>query len=134
MHIVDSEQRSRFVQRLESVRGRPEFSPEIKSHLLERLTAAEGLEKYRVPSIPGTKRFGLGGGESLVPLLDEIIQRSGSYGARKSSSAWHTAARLNVLVNTFGKNPRDLFDEFEGKKVEGLSSGDVKYHQVSLPT
>ncbi|MBU1806493.1 MAG: 2-oxoglutarate dehydrogenase E1 component [Gammaproteobacteria bacterium] len=129
MHIVDSEQRSWFVQRLESVRGRPDFSPEIKSHLLERLTAAEGLEKYLGTKYPGTKRFGLEGGESLIPLLDEIIQRSGSYGTKEIVIGMAHRGRLNVLVNTFGKNPRDLFDEFEGKKVEGLSSGDVKYHQ-----
>ncbi|HBB24539.1 MAG TPA: 2-oxoglutarate dehydrogenase E1 component, partial [Pseudomonas sp.] len=76
-----------------------------------------------------TKRFGLEGGESLIPLLDEIIQRSGSYGTKEIVIGMAHRGRLNVLVNTFGKNPRDLFDEFEGKKVEGLSSGDVKYHQ-----
>ncbi|MDT4786461.1 2-oxoglutarate dehydrogenase E1 component [compost metagenome] len=128
-HIVDSEQRKWFQQRLESVRGRPAFSPEVQSHLLERLTAAEGLEKYLGTKYPGTKRFGLEGGESLIPLLDEIIQRSGSYGLKEIVIGMAHRGRLNVLVNTFGKNPRDLFDEFEGKKAEGLSSGDVKYHQ-----
>ncbi len=128
-HIVDSEQRSWFQQRLESVRGRPDFSPEVRSHLLERLTAAEGLEKYLGTKYPGTKRFGLEGGESLIPLMDEIIQRCGSYGTKEVVIGMAHRGRLNVLVNTFGKNPRDLFDEFEGKKVEGLSSGDVKYHQ-----
>ncbi|UQY34835.1 2-oxoglutarate dehydrogenase E1 component [Pseudomonas fulva] len=128
-HIVDSDQRSWFQQRLESVRGRPQVSAEVQSHLLERLTAAEGLEKYLGTKYPGTKRFGLEGGESLIPLLDEIIQRSGSYGTKEIVIGMAHRGRLNVLVNTFGKNPRDLFDEFEGKKVEGLSSGDVKYHQ-----
>ncbi|HSC85173.1 MAG TPA: 2-oxoglutarate dehydrogenase E1 component [Pseudomonas sp.] len=128
-HIVDSEQRKWFQQRLESVRGRPAFSSEVQGHLLERLTAAEGLEKYLGTKYPGTKRFGLEGGESLIPLLDEIIQRSGSYGTEEIVIGMAHRGRLNVLVNTFGKNPRDLFDEFEGKKVEGLSSGDVKYHQ-----
>ncbi|SDG26254.1 2-oxoglutarate dehydrogenase E1 component [Pseudomonas benzenivorans] len=128
-HIVDSEQRSWFQQRLESVRGRPQFSADVQSHLLERLTAAEGLEKYLGTKYPGTKRFGLEGGESLIPLLDEVIQRSGSYGVKEIVIGMAHRGRLNVLVNTFGKNPRDLFDEFEGKKVEGLSSGDVKYHQ-----
>lgn len=128
-HIVDSEQRKWFQQRLESVRGRPVYSADVQSHLLERLTAAEGLEKYLGTKYPGTKRFGLEGGESLIPLLDEVIQRSGSYGTKEVVIGMAHRGRLNVLVNTFGKNPRDLFDEFEGKKVEGLSSGDVKYHQ-----
>lgn len=128
-HIVDSEQRRWFQQRLESVRSRPTFSPEAKEHLLERLTAAEGLEKYLGTKYPGTKRFGLEGGESLIPLVDEIIQRSGSYGAKEIMIGMAHRGRLNVLVNTYGKNPRDLFDEFDGKRVEGLSSGDVKYHQ-----
>ena len=128
-HIVDAEQRNWFAQRLESVRGRPEFSVEAKSHLLERLTAAEGLEKYLGTKFPGTKRFGLEGGESMVPMVDEIIQRSGSYGAKEIVIGMAHRGRLNLLVNALGKNPRDLFDEFEGKRVEGLSSGDVKYHQ-----
>ena len=128
-HIVDSEQRHWFEQRLESVRGRPTYSAEIKSHLLERVTAAEGLEKYLGTKYPGTKRFGLEGGESLIPLLDELIQRSGNYGTKEIVIGMAHRGRLNVLVNTFGKNPRDLFDEFEGKKKIELGSGDVKYHQ-----
>jgi 2-oxoglutarate dehydrogenase E1 component len=128
-HIVDSEQRNWFMQRLESVRGRPAFSPENQSHLLERVTAAEGLEKYLGTKYPGTKRFGLEGGESLIPMLDELIQRSGSYGTKEIVIGMAHRGRLNVLVNTFGKNPRELFDEFEGKKKVELGSGDVKYHQ-----
>jgi 2-oxoglutarate dehydrogenase E1 component len=128
-HITDSEQRSWFQQRLESVRGRPVFSAEIKSHVLERVTAAEGLEKYLGTKYPGTKRFGLEGGESLIPMLDEMIQRCGSYGTKEVVIGMAHRGRLNVLVNTFGKNPRELFDEFEGKKKVELGSGDVKYHQ-----
>ncbi len=128
-HIVDSEQRNWFAQRLESVRGRPVFSSEVRAHLLERLTAAEGLEKYLGTKYPGTKRFGLEGGESLIPMMDEIIQRSGSYGTLEVVIGMAHRGRLNVLVNTFGKNPRDLFDEFEGKNKIELGSGDVKYHQ-----
>ncbi|CAM3139916.1 2-oxoglutarate dehydrogenase E1 component [Pseudomonas floridensis] len=128
-HIVDSEQRNWFMQRLESVRGRPVFSADIQSHLLERVTAAEGLEKYLGTKYPGTKRFGLEGGESLIPMLDELIQRSGSYGTKEVVIGMAHRGRLNVLVNTFGKNPRELFDEFEGKKKVELGSGDVKYHQ-----
>ncbi len=128
-HIVDSEQRRWFQKRLESVRSRPGFSHEVRTHILERLTAGEGLERYLGTKYPGTKRFGLEGGESLIPLMDEIIQRSGSYGAKEVVVGMAHRGRLNVLVNTYGKNPRDLFDEFDGKRVEGLSSGDVKYHQ-----
>ena len=128
-HIVDSEQRSWFQQRLESVRGRPDYSAEAQVHLLERVTAAEGLEKYLGTKYPGTKRFGLEGGESLIPMLDEMIQRSGSYGVKEVVIGMAHRGRLNVLVNTFGKNPRELFDEFEGKKKNELGSGDVKYHQ-----
>ena len=129
MHIVDSDQRRWFQQRLESVRGKPQQSAESKRHLLERLTAAEGLEKYLGTKYPGTKRFGVEGGESLIPMLDEIIQRSGSYGVNEVVLGMAHRGRLNVLVNTLGKNPRDLFDEFEGKKIIDLGSGDVKYHQ-----
>jgi len=111
------------------VRSRPSFSPEVRTHLLERLTAGEGLERYLGTKYPGTKRFGLEGGESLIPLMDEIIQRSGAYGAKEIVVGMAHRGRLNVLVNTYGKNPRDLFDEFDGKRVEGLTSGDVKYHQ-----
>ena len=128
-HIVDSEQRKWFAQRLESVRGRPLYSADVRGHLLERLTAAEGLEKYLGTKYPGTKRFGLEGGESLIPLLDELIQRSGNYGTKEIVIGMAHRGRLNVLVNTFGKNPRELFDEFEGKKKIELGSGDVKYHQ-----
>lgn len=128
-HITDSEQRHWFQHRLEGVRGRPVLSADVRSHLLERVTAAEGLEKYLGTKYPGTKRFGLEGGESLIPMLDELIQRSGSYGTKEIVIGMAHRGRLNVLVNTFGKNPRELFDEFEGKKKVELGSGDVKYHQ-----
>ncbi|AYG07151.1 2-oxoglutarate dehydrogenase E1 component [Pseudomonas fluorescens] len=128
-HITDSEQRHWFQHRLEGVRGRPVLSADVRSHLLERVTAAEGLEKYLGTKYPGTKRFGLEGGESLIPMLDEMIQRSGSYGTKEIVIGMAHRGRLNVLVNTFGKNPRELFDEFEGKKKVELGSGDVKYHQ-----
>ena len=129
MHIVDSTQRRWFQQRIESVRGKPQLGADTKRHLLERLTAAEGLEKYLGTKYPGTKRFGVEGGESLIPMLDEIIQRSGSYGTQEVVLGMAHRGRLNVLVNTLGKNPRELFDEFEGKKKVDMGSGDVKYHQ-----
>lgn len=129
MHIVDTNVKRWFQQRMESVRSHPEYSHETLKHLLERLIAAEGLEKYLGSRYPGTKRFGLEGGESLIPLVDELIQRSGSYGAKEIVIGMAHRGRLNVLVNTLGKNPKELFDEFEGKKLQVGGSGDVKYHQ-----
>ena len=129
MHIANTEERRWFQSRMESVRGRPELGVETKLHILERLTAAEGLEKYLGTKYPGTKRFGLEGGESLIPMLDEIIQRSGSYGCKEIVIGMAHRGRLNVLVNILGKSPGELFDEFEGKKLAEKGSGDVKYHQ-----
>ena len=128
MHIVNLEEKQWIQQRIESNDGYPEFPNEVKRHLLERLTAAEGLEKHLDSKYPGTKRFGLEGGESLIPALDELIQRSGKYGAKEIVLGMAHRGRLNVLVNILGKNPADLFDEFEGK-AKYQSSGDVKYHQ-----
>ncbi|WLQ15091.1 2-oxoglutarate dehydrogenase E1 component [Hahella aquimaris] len=129
MHIVNTEEKRWVQQRLESVRSHPVYEKERRYHLLERLSAAEGLEKYLSSRYPGTKRFGLEGGESLIPLLDELIQRAGSYGAKEIVIGMAHRGRLNVLVNTLGKNPKALFDEFEGKRLLDEGSGDVKYHQ-----
>jgi len=128
MHIVDTEERLWLQNRLEAVMGKPEFPTEVKTHLLERLTAAEGLEKYLQSRYPGTKRFGLEGGESLVPCVDELIQRAGSHGAKEVVIGMAHRGRLNLLVNTLGKSPQDLFDEFDGKATFD-NHGDVKYHQ-----
>jgi 2-oxoglutarate dehydrogenase E1 component len=129
MHIVDTRKKRWFQQRMEPVRSRPNFEVPTRKHLLERLTAADGLEKYLGSRYPGVKRFGLEGAESLIPCLDELIQRAGSYGAKEIVLGMAHRGRLNVLVNTLGKNPKELFDEFEGKKLADSGSGDVKYHQ-----
>ncbi|MGI9251101.1 MAG: 2-oxoglutarate dehydrogenase E1 component [Pseudohongiellaceae bacterium] len=128
MHIVNLEEKQWIQQRIESNEGVPAFSETVKKHLLERLTAAEGLEKHLDGKYPGTKRFGLEGGESLIPALDELVQRAGGYGVKEIVLGMAHRGRLNVLVNILGKNPASLFDEFEGK-MEYTSSGDVKYHQ-----
>jgi 2-oxoglutarate dehydrogenase E1 component len=128
MHIVNLEEKQWIQQRIEGNDGFPAFENDVKRHLLERLIAAEGLEKHLDSKYPGTKRFGLEGGESLIPALDELVQRSGNYGAKEIVLGMAHRGRLNVLVNILGKNPADLFDEFEGKVVYE-SSGDVKYHQ-----
>ncbi|SFR43310.1 2-oxoglutarate dehydrogenase E1 component [Marinobacter daqiaonensis] len=129
MHVVDTRIKRWFQQRMEPVRSKPAYEAKTRKHLLERLTAAEGLEKYLGSRYPGVKRFGLEGGESLIPCLDELIQRAGSCGAKEIVLGMAHRGRLNVLVNTLGKNPKDLFDEFEGKKLQDSGSGDVKYHQ-----
>jgi 2-oxoglutarate dehydrogenase E1 component len=128
MHIVASEERHWIMQRMESVRSAPDFSDDIRKTLLRRMIKAEGLEKSLGSKYPGTKRFGLEGGESLIPMLYEMIQRSGGYGAKEIVIGMAHRGRLNVLINVFGKKPSTLFDEFEGKVVHD-SSGDVKYHQ-----
>jgi 2-oxoglutarate dehydrogenase E1 component len=128
MHIVDTEERLWLQNRLEGVRGKPNYPADVKIQLLERLTAAEGLEKYLQSRYPGTKRFGLEGGESLVPCVDELIQRAGSHGAKEVVIGLAHRGRLNLLVNTLGKSPQDLFDEFDGKTTFD-HHGDVKYHQ-----
>lgn len=128
MHIVDLAQKQWLQKRIEPKLGEPGFTAEVKRHLLERLSAAEGLEKHLDSKYPGTKRFGLEGGESLIPLSDELIQRAGSYGVKEIVIGMAHRGRLNMLVNILGKNPADLFSEFEGRATY-KSSGDVKYHQ-----
>jgi 2-oxoglutarate dehydrogenase E1 component len=129
MHIVDTEEKRWLQQRFESVRSAPTFSDDVRKHVLERLTAAEGLEAYLASKYPGTKRFGLEGGETFIPMMDELIQRSGSYGTKEVVIGMAHRGRLNLLVNILGKNPSELIDEFDGKKVIERGSGDVKYHQ-----
>ena len=128
MHIVATEERQWIQQRMESVRSRPGFGDDVLLHLHERLTAAEGLGKLLASKYPGVKRFGLEGGESLIPMMDAMIQRIGSYSAKEVVISMAHRGRLNVLVNVLGKNPAELFDEFEGR-AEYQGSADVKYHQ-----
>ncbi|TDG13793.1 2-oxoglutarate dehydrogenase E1 component [Seongchinamella unica] len=128
MHIVNTDERHWIMTRMESVRSAPDFGKEVQLTLLRRLIKAEGLEKSLGSKYPGTKRFGLEGGESLIPMLAEMIQRSGSYGVQEIVIGMAHRGRLNVLINILGKNPSELFDEFEGK-VAYDGSGDVKYHQ-----
>ncbi|MCD6008797.1 MULTISPECIES: 2-oxoglutarate dehydrogenase E1 component [Halomonadaceae] len=129
MHIVDTEEKRWLQQRFESVRSQPKFSDDVRMHVLERLTAAEGLENYLASKYPGTKRFGLEGGETFIPMMDEIIQRGGGYGTKEMVIGMAHRGRLNLLVNILGKSPSELIDEFDGKKVIEKGSGDVKYHQ-----
>lgn len=128
MHVTSFEETQWLRQRFESVRSRPAVTAADRIHVLQRLTAAEGLEKHLDSKFPGTKRFGLEGGESLIPMLDGLIDRAGEYGAKEIVMGMAHRGRLNVLVNIMGKNPAELFDEFAGKRLIN-TSGDVKYHQ-----
>ena len=129
MHIADTAEKRWLQNRLETPQAEPNLSVERKRWLLERLTAAEGIERYMHSKYVGQKRFSLEGGESLIPLLNEMIERAGNQGAREVVLAMAHRGRLNVLVNILGKKPADLFQEFEGVEDDSLAAGDVKYHQ-----
>jgi len=128
MHIVDTTERHWIMQRMEAVRAAPDYGKDVRLNLLNQLINAEGLEKSLASKYPGTKRFGLEGGESLIPMLSEMVQRCGSYRAKEIVMGMAHRGRLNVLINILGKNPSELFAEFEGT-AQYESSGDVKYHQ-----
>ncbi|MDR7268396.1 2-oxoglutarate dehydrogenase E1 component [Pelomonas saccharophila] len=129
MHGSDPAEKRWWQERLEKARGKPTFTAEEKKHILDRLTAAEGLERFLHTKYVGQKRFSLEGGESFIAAMDEVIQRGGERGVQEIVIGMAHRGRLNVLVNTLGKMPADLFAEFEHKAAEDLPAGDVKYHQ-----
>ncbi|HEW98961.1 MAG: 2-oxoglutarate dehydrogenase E1 component [Candidatus Parabeggiatoa sp. nov. 3] len=128
MHITDTEQKRWIQQRLEGTLAKPNFLSQTKRNILERLTAAQGLEEYLHRKYVGQKRFSLEGGESLIPLFDQLIQQAGGMGVQEIIIGMAHRGRLNVLVNVLGKRPIDIFSEFEGKTNIQKGSGDVKYH------
>ncbi|MBH2018290.1 MAG: 2-oxoglutarate dehydrogenase E1 component [Burkholderiales bacterium] len=129
MYATDQNQKRWWQQKLESIRSKPNLSREKKLHLLDRLTAAEGLERFLHTKYVGQKRFSLEGGESFIASMDELIQRGGEIGVQEIVIGMAHRGRLNVLVNSLGKVPADLFAEFDHTAPEDLPSGDVKYHQ-----
>ena len=130
MYIAEVEQRQWLYKRLEQAGGNYNLDADTKRRTLERLTAAEGLERYLHTKYVGQKRFSLEGGDSLIPMMDTIIRDAGKDGVKDVVIGMAHRGRLNVLVNTLGKNPRKLFDEFEGKfeHDDRAVAGDVKYH------
>ncbi|MCD9086696.1 2-oxoglutarate dehydrogenase E1 component [Stenotrophomonas sp. SY1] len=130
MYIAEVEQRQWLYKRLEQAGGNYNLDADTKRRTLERLTAAEGLERYLHTKYVGQKRFSLEGGDSLIPMMDTIIRGAGAEGVKDVVIGMAHRGRLNVLVNTLGKNPRKLFDEFEGKfeHDDRAVAGDVKYH------
>jgi 2-oxoglutarate dehydrogenase E1 component len=129
MHITRTTEKRWIQQRLETVQGRFVFPVEERRRLLGRLTAAEGIERYLHARYVGQKRFSLEGGECLIPLLDELIERAGTLGVSEIVMGMTHRGRLNVLVNILGKSPAELFSEFEGRYRQQQTAGDVKYHQ-----
>ncbi|MEO6270566.1 MAG: 2-oxoglutarate dehydrogenase E1 component, partial [Lautropia sp.] len=129
MHITDPAAKRWIQERLESTRGKFGFNADKKKHILERLTAAEGLERYLHTKYVGQKRFSLEGSESFIAAMDELVQQAGAFGIQEIVIGLAHRGRLNVLVNVMGKMPNDLFKEFEGQHVNDLPNGDVKYHQ-----
>jgi len=129
MYLTDQTQKRWWQERLEGVRSKPNFSVAEKKHILDRLTAAEGLERFLHTKYVGQKRFSLEGGESFILAMDRVIQQAGAKGVQEIVIGMAHRGRLNVLVNTLGKMPKDLFAEFDHTAPEDLPAGDVKYHQ-----
>ena len=126
---MESEERRWFQRKFESKLQEYSFDDEEKLNIFEGLNSAEGLAKYLSAKYPGMKRFGIDGAESLVPLVESIIQNCGSMGANQICFGMAHRGRLNLLVNVLGKLPSDLFAAFdEDSTLEGASTGDVKYH------
>lgn len=129
MHIHNPEQRHWIEARIEQQWKNPPLAKELCVRVLEKLTQAEGLEKYIGAKFPGAKRFSLEGGDVMIPLVHALLQEAGAQSVEEVVIGMAHRGRLNVLVNVFGKKPSELFDEFAGKHAEQEGSGDVKYHQ-----
>jgi 2-oxoglutarate dehydrogenase E1 component len=127
MHMSDTQATEWIQNRMESARGRPDFDSKQKLRILKDLIAADGLERYLGTRYVGQKRFSLEGGDSLIPMMNEIIRKAGQDGVKELVIGMAHRGRLNVLVNVLGKEPGLLFQEFEGK-IKYDRTGDVKYH------
>jgi len=130
-HISRARERLWLRKRFEDGAASNNLSDDERVWILEQLTAAEGIERYLHTRYVGQKRFSLEGGESLIPMLDDIIQQGGVSGIREIVIGMAHRGRINVLVNILGKSPEVLFEEFEGNYDldELRGSGDVKYHK-----
>ncbi len=129
MHITETAEKRWIQQRIEGERHRFQFHQSSRIQILHELTAAEGLERYLHSRFVGQKRFSLEGGDSLIPLLNDLIQQAGAAGVQDVVMGMAHRGRLNVLVNVMGKFPSELFEEFEGKHKQIKDyTGDVKYH------
>jgi len=131
MYISNHEQRNWIYSRLEQNAGKCGLDKAGKQRVLDGLNGAEGLERYLHTKYVGQKRFSLEGGDSLIPMLDDVVRAAGDNGIKELVIGMAHRGRLNVLVNILGKAPKTLFDEFEGRfehPDDPAHSGDVKYH------
>ena len=131
MHISDPEEAAWLKERIEGYNKEIRFTREGRKAILNKLVEAEGFEKYLHVKYMGTKRFGLDGGESLIPAMEQIIKRGGSLGVKDIVIGMPHRGRLSVLANVMGKPYRAIFNEFQGgsfKPEDVDGSGDVKYH------
>jgi len=130
-HISRARERLWLRKRFEQGATTETLSTEERLWILEQLTSAEGIERYLHTRYVGQKRFSLEGGESLIPMLDDLIQQGGASGIKEIVIGMAHRGRINVLVNVLGKSPEELFEEFEGNyDIDELKgSGDVKYHK-----
>lgn len=127
MHIANTAETAWLQEKMESVRGRPVFSAEMKKQILGELIEADGFERYLGTRFVGQKRFSLEGGDALIPMMKAIIRRGADDSVKEIVIGMAHRGRLNVLINVLGKEPETLFKEFEGKVVLDRT-GDVKYH------
>lgn len=130
MHITDSARRHWIQSRLEKIRSDADYDADTRKHIFGRIMHAEEFERFLHTRYVGQKRFSLEGGESLIPMLDAMIQRAGSNGSKEIIMGMAHRGRLNVLANIMGKSLSDIFSEFEGSQLEETAQGqgDVKYH------
>ncbi|PRY21798.1 2-oxoglutarate dehydrogenase E1 component [Aliiruegeria haliotis] len=131
MHISDPEQAAWLKERIEGFGKEIQFTREGRRAILNKLVEAEGFEKFLHVKYMGTKRFGLDGGEALIPAMEQIIKRGGALGATEVVIGMPHRGRLSVLANVMGKPYRAIFNEFQGgsfKPEDVDGSGDVKYH------
>ena len=130
MHIGDPDEKNWIRDRIEGLKKEIIFTENGKKAILNKITETEGFEKYLHVKFVGTKRFGIDGGESLVPALEQIIKRGGNLGVKEIKIGMSHRGRLNVLANVMGKPFKAIFNEFFGSAVEAKREfeGDVKYH------
>jgi 2-oxoglutarate dehydrogenase E1 component len=129
MHLCDTQQKRWLQKRLEGEFGAPEFDADLRCWLLRQLTAAETLEKTLHTRFVGQKRFSLEGAESLIPLLNDLIEQSARVGIQEIGLGMAHRGRLNVLHNVLGRSVIELFEHAQHEEIDVRRSGDVKYHQ-----